>query len=216
MLAYEEYLAPVRPKEALAALRDMVGAKGWTIEEDRSDGFFCLEEKVWVRQEPRKLLVAVEDFRTQSKVCLVAWCSGFSLRRYDGRLELMKDLPFECTRLAKGGNTTDPAAVSPAATSGGRPSWVRQTRLEEFGLLALSFAAMVFFVIAVAYGLPLWSVWVSVAVAAVSSLLSGLALDFLMRRTLKIESREGMKTQLRRAGMSAVVAIFLLYFVWQM
>lgn len=220
MLAYEEYLAPARPSEALDALRLIAVTKGWTIEEDHSDRFFCLEAGAPVRLEPRKLEVSAEDYRLESKVRLVIWCSGFSLRRYDGKVDLMKALPYECTRL-NGGDAPSQPALEPAplgstAKGGERPSWVRQIRFGELGLVGLSLAVVVFFVVGVTYDLPRWSVAAAVVLAALASLGSGLFLDFFARRALKIASRIGMKAQLRRAGISAVIAAILLLWLWRM
>ncbi len=86
----------------------------------------------------------------------------------------------------------------------------------EFGLIALSLAAIVFFAVAIVRDMPRWSAGIGLAVAAVASLCSGLALDLLVRRELKIASRNGMQAQLRRAGISAAVAVLLLIWLWRM
>ncbi len=200
MLSCEEYLAPARPTEVLEELRSIAIAKGWTIEEDHPARLFCLEGGTSVRIEPRKLEVSAEDYRLESKVRLAMWCSGFSLRRYDGKLDLLKALPYQCTRL----------------NGGERPSWARWIGFGEFGLIGLSFAAIVFFVVGVTQDLPRWSVGVAVVVAALASLSSGLALDFFARRELKIDSRSGMQAQLRRAGISAIIAAIMLIWLWRM
>jgi hypothetical protein len=220
MLAYEEYLAPARPSEALEALRSIVVTKGWTIEEDHSDRFFCLEAGTPVRLEPRKLEVSAEDYRLESKVRLVIWCSGFSLRRYDGKVDFVKALPYECTRLngrgAASRPVSEPVPLGATADGEGRPSWVTQIRFGEFGLVGFSLALLFFFVMGVTYHLPRWAVAGAVVLAALASLGSGLVLDFLTRRALKIASRSGMKAQLRRAGISAAIAAILLLWLWRM
>lgn len=220
MLVYEEYLAPARPGKVLEALRSIAVTKGWEIEEDHPERFFCLEGGRSSRMEPRKLEVSAEDFGLESKVRLLIWCSGFSVRRYDGKLDLLKALPYECTRL-NGGDAAAQPALEPAplgstAKGGLRPSWVRRIRFGEFGLIGLSLAVVAFFVVGVAQDLPRWAVAAAVVVAALASLSSGLALDFFARRALKIASRSGMQAQLRRAGISAVIAAIMLFWLWRM
>jgi hypothetical protein len=216
MLAYEEYVVSGRPHEVLAALRESAVSLGWRVEEDHPDRLFCLEDRVGVPLEPRKLAVLVEEYRLESKVILVAWCAGFSVRRYDGKSGLMKSLPYKSVPLAKREAAAEPVPLGSPATNARMPSWVRQVRSAEFGLLFLGFAPIVLFVVAVRQHFPVWSVVVSVAVAAIASFLSGLSLDFLARRALKIASRQGMAAQLRRAGFSAAVAVVLLLWLWRM
>jgi len=219
MLVSEEYLAPARPGDVLAGFREAATAKGWAIEEEHPDRFFALEQGTSVRLEPRKMAVFVEDHSLETKIRFLVWCSGFTIRRYDGKVDLLPALPFKCTPLSKAGAVAQPVPVGstgPAAERGRRPSWVWWARFGEFGLLFLSFAAIVFFVMASVYDLPTWAAAVGVVIAAVASLSSGLGLDFFTRRVLKITSMRGMNAQLRRAGLSAAVAVVMLVWLWRM
>jgi hypothetical protein len=216
VLVREEYRAPAHPSAVLAALREAAVSKNWTVEEEHPGWFFCVEAGQSVRQEPRKLAVFAEEYRLETKIRLVVWCSGFTIRRYDGKVDLIPALPYECRRLTKAEAADEPLPLGSTGRGPRGASWVEWTRFAEFGLLALSIVAVVFFAVAMARHMPTWSAGVGLAVAALASLGSGLVLDLVARRTLKIVSRSGMQAQLRRAGMSAAVAVVLLVWLWKM
>jgi hypothetical protein len=216
MVTYDEYVASAGPDDVLDALYETALAKGWTVEEDRPDRLFLFEERQSARQEPRKIAVRVEDHRPETKIDLAIWCSGFTVRRYDGKTDLLKTVPFEHRRLERGGGVSDSSSVGPGAAAGRMPSWVVQARSGEFGLLFISFAVLAVWAVAVIRDWPWWSVVISVAVVAITSTVSGLTTDFLARRAFEVTSRRGVRAQLRRAGVMALVGVVLLVWLWRM